>query len=148
MFASGSITAAAIQIIYSWYCIMFNFRPVSNLRFVSKLIEKAVFLQLNDYLLRDGLHEPLQSTYKALHSTETAFIRVYNDIILFVGSGQNVILVLLDMSTTFDTVNHEILLTRLHQHFGIRDTSLDWFRDYLHDCMSTSSIHSQTSLIY
>ena len=127
---------------------MFDFRPVSNLRFVSKLIEKAVFLQLNDYLLRDGLHEPLQSTYKALHSTETAFIRVNNDIILFVGSGQNVILVLLDMSTTFDTVDHEILLTRLHQHFGIRDTSLDWFRDYLNDCMSTSSIHSQTSLIY
>ena len=76
---------------------MFNFRPVSNLRFVSKLTEKAVFLQLNDYLLRDGLHEPLQSTNKALHSTETAFIRVYNVIILFVGSVKNVILVLLDM---------------------------------------------------
>ena len=42
---------------------MFNFRPVSNLHFVSTLIEKAVFLQLNDYLLRDGLHEPLQSSY-------------------------------------------------------------------------------------
>ena len=127
---------------------MFNFRPVSNLRFVSKLIEKAVFLQLNDYLLHNGLHEPLQSAYKALHSTETAFIRVYNDIILFGGSGQNVILVLLDMSAAFDTINHEMLLTRLHQHFGISDTALDWFRDYLHNRMSTSSIHSQTRVIY
>ena len=112
---------------------MFNFRPVSNLRFVSKLIEKAVFLQFNDYLLHNGLHEPLQSAYKALHSTETAFTSVYNDIILSVGSGQNVILVLLDMSAAFNTINHEILLTRLHQHFGIRDTTLDWLRDYLHD---------------
>ena len=112
---------------------MFNFRPVLNLRFVSKLIEKAVFLQFNDYLLHDGLHEPLQSAYKALHSTETAFTRVYNDIILSVGSGQNVILVLLDMSAAFNTINHEILLTRLHQHFGIRDTTLDWLTDYLHD---------------
>ena len=49
-----------------------NFRPVSNLRFVSKLIEKAAFLQLRDYLMRNGLHEHLQSAYKALHSTETA----------------------------------------------------------------------------
>ena len=125
---------------------MFNFRPVSNLRFVSKLIEKAVFLQFNDYLLHDGLHKPLQSAYKALHSTETAFIRVYNDIILSVGSGQNVILVLLDKSAAFDTMNHEILLTRLHQHFGIRDTTLDWLRDYLRD--RTQFVNIQHDLLH
>ena len=56
-------------------------------------------------------HEPLQSAYKALRSAETALIRVHNDIVLSVDSGQSVILVLLDMSAAFDTVNHEILLT-------------------------------------
>ena len=77
-------------------------------------MEKAVFLQLNDYLMCNGLHEPLKSAYKALNSTETALIRVHNDILLSVDSSQNVILVLLDMSEAFDIVNHEILLTRLH----------------------------------
>lgn len=83
--------------------------------------------------MRNGLDEPLQSAYKVLHSTEMALIRFHNDILLAVDSGQNVILVLLDMSATFDTVNHVILLTRLHQRFGISDTALNWFKDYLHD---------------
>ena len=89
------------------------FLPISNLRFVSKLIEKAAFLQLNEYLMRNGLQDPLQYAYKAVHSTETALIRVHNDILRSVDSGQNVIQVLLDMSAAFDTVNHEFLFTRL-----------------------------------
>ena len=58
-----------------------NFLPVLNLRFVSKVIEEGAFVQLNDRLMRNGLHEPLQSAYKALQSTETALIRVHNDIV-------------------------------------------------------------------
>ena len=57
-----------------------NFRPVSNLEFLSKLIEKAVFVQLNNYLGKNDLHEPLQSAYKIFHSTETALLTVTNDI--------------------------------------------------------------------
>ena len=105
-----------------------------------------MFLRLNDHLMRNSLHESLQSAYKAFHRTETALIRAQNDIVLSVDSGQNVILVLLDMSAAFDTVDHEILRTRLHQHFGISDTALDWFRDYLHDCMQFVNIeHSQSN---
>ena len=116
--------------IYSWDCITFNFRPVSNLRFVStcKLIENAVFLQPNDYLLHNGLHEPLQSAYKALHSTETAFIRVHDDIRHCTFCRQQSechpgavgYTVCLRLST--QSCNHEILLPRLHQHLGINDT--------------------------
>ena len=109
-------------------------------------MDKAVFLQLNDYLMCNGLHEPLQSAYKALYSTETALIRVHNDILLSVDSNQNVILVLLDMSVAFYTINHEILLQRLHQNFGISDTALDWFNDYLHDHMQLVNIeHLQSN---
>ena len=83
-----------------------NFRPVSNLKFLSKLIEKTVFVQLNSYLGENDLHEPLQSAYKIFHSTETALLTVTNDIMLSLDKGKNVFLVLLDLSAAFDTVNH------------------------------------------
>ena len=108
-----------------------NFRPVSNLKFVSKLNEKAVLLQLNIYLSTNGLHEPQQSAYKTLHSTETAVLKVQNDIMLSLDKGKHVILILLDLSAAFDTVNHTFLLVRLEKPFGIKGTVLDWFSSYL-----------------
>ena len=80
-----------------------NFRPVSNLKFLSKLIEKTVFVQLNSYLGENDLQEPLQSAYKIFHSTETALLTVTNDIMLSLDKGKNVFLVLLDLSAAFDT---------------------------------------------
>ena len=97
-----------------------NFRPVSNLKFLSKLIEKTVFVQLNSYLGENDLHEPLQSAYKIFHSTETALLTVTNDIMLSLDKGENVFLVLLNLSAAFDTVNHTLLLARLQKSFGIR----------------------------
>lgn len=58
-----------------------NFRPVSNLKYVSKLIEKAVAVQLNDYLACNDLHVPLQSAYRSYHNTESALKRVHNDMV-------------------------------------------------------------------
>ena len=57
-----------------------NYRPVSNLSFISKLIERAAAMRLKTYLSNNNLNEPFQSAYKACHSTETALIRVKNDI--------------------------------------------------------------------
>ena len=96
-----------------------NFRPISNLTFLSKAIEKAVALQLVDYIDSNGLCEVFQSPYRANHSTETALIRVYNDIALSIDSRKSVILVLLDLSAAFDTVDHFFLLSRLSACFGI-----------------------------
>ena len=110
-----------------------NFRPVSNLKFVSKLIEKAVFLQFNTYLTTDALREPLQSAYKTLRSTETAVLKVHNDIMLSLDKGKNVILILLDLSAAFDTVNHTFLLARLEKRFGIKGTVLNQFSSYLRE---------------
>ena len=108
-----------------------NFRPVSNLKFLSKLIEKTVFVQLNNYLCENDLHEPLQSAYKIFHSTETALLTVTNDIMLSLDKGENVFLVLLDLSAAFDTVNHTLLLARMQKSFGIRGNVLRWFNSYL-----------------
>ena len=108
-----------------------NFRPISNLTFVSKLIEKAVALQLNDHILRHHLDKIFQSVYEAFHSTETALVRVHNDILTAIDNNNTVILLLLDLSAAFDTVDHSILLSRLSSRFGIKGTVLAWLRSYL-----------------
>ena len=108
-----------------------NFRPVSNLKYISKLIEKAVAVQLNDHLACNDLHVPFQSAYRSSHSTESALMRVHNDIMISLDNGNCVILVLLDLSAAFDTVNHDLLLSRLEKRFGITGTVLNWFKSYL-----------------
>ena len=75
--------------------------------------------------------EPLQSAYKSFHSCETALLRVQNDILLAIDNRHCVMLLLLDLSAAFDTVDHVILLKRLNSKFSIRGTALDWFRSYL-----------------
>ena len=98
---------------------------------MSKLIEKVVAIQLSNYLQDNHLHETLQSAYKKFRSTETALIKVHNDIATAIDDGHSVILVLLDLSAAFDTVDHGILLTRLSMRYGIRDRALEWFVSYL-----------------
>ena len=90
-----------------------NFCPISNLTFVSKLIEKAVALRLNDHILRHHLDETFQSAYKAFHSTETALVRVHNDILTAIDNNNTVILLLLYLSAAFDTLDHSILFVKV-----------------------------------
>ena len=80
---------------------------------------------------RLGLHERFQSAYKAHHSTETALLPITNDILLSLDRGDNVFLLLLDLSAAFDTVNHSLLLSRLENSFGITRTVLQWFHCHL-----------------
>ena len=80
-----------------------------------------------------GLHEKFQSGFKPGHSTETALLRVFNDLILTVDNGTPAALVLLDLSAAFDTVDHAIVLSRLHHLVGISGTVLTWFQSYLSD---------------
>ena len=108
-----------------------NFQPVSNLKFLSKLVGKSVFAQLNNYLKVNGLHERFQSAYKAHHSTETALLTITNDILLSLDSRDNMFLSLLDLSAAFDTVNHSLLFSRLKNSFGITGPALQWFHSYL-----------------
>ncbi|XP_068675499.1 uncharacterized protein [Montipora foliosa] len=108
-----------------------NFRPISNLKVVSKLVEKAVAIQLTDHVMSHHLDETFQSAYKNFHSTETALVRVQNDILCAIDNNESVILLLLDLSAAFDTVDHSIMLSRLRDRFGVNGTVLAWFESYL-----------------
>ncbi len=99
--------------------ILKNFRPIPNLAFISKIVEKVVDSQLESYITYNNMYGPLQSAYKEFHSTETALVKVTNDILCAIDNKKPVILVLLDLSAAFDTVNHKIRL-HIHEHvFGI-----------------------------
>ncbi len=108
-----------------------NYRPISNLPFIGKIIEKVVFNQLNNYLNSNGFLDNFQSGFRVHHSTETALIKIINDIRFNSDSGKISVLVLLDLSAAFDTVDHNILLERLENWVGLSGMALKWFRSYL-----------------
>ena len=108
-----------------------NFRLFSNLVMVSKVIEKAVSVQLNDHVRTHHLEEWFQSAYKIHHSTESALVKVHNDILWAIEDHRSVLLLLLDLSATFDTVDHSTLLLRLRTRFGVKGSALAWFESYL-----------------
>ena len=119
--------------------ILSNFRPISNLKFVAKLTGKVVANRLVSYLEQNHLDEPLQSAYKKFHSCETALVRVQNDMLCAIDKRCCVALLLLDLSAAFDTVDHNILLQRLHSRFSVRGKALDWFAS-LHLADRTQSV--------
>ena len=87
--------------------------------------------QTAEHLSRSGLYPLLQSAYRAGHSTETALLKVQNDILLAMDRQHVTLLVLLDLSAAFDTVDHQVLLRRLEVTYGSTGTVLQWFRSYL-----------------
>ena len=121
-----------------------NYRPVSNVAFISKVLEKVVAIQLRDHLKRNELDEPLQSAYRPQHSCETALIKVHNDIIRSLDERKVVILVLLDMSAAFDTMNHRSLL-RVLECTGVSGIALQWFSSYLSNRTQSMLIRSSIS---
>ena len=121
--------------------ILKNYRPVSNLSFISKITEKNVASRFKKHLL----NEPKQSAYRSYHSTETALISVTNDIMCAVDQKKAVVLVLLDLSAAFDTIDHSILLNRLHKRYGITGTALSWFETYLTDRCQVIQLNGESS---
>lgn len=108
-----------------------NFRPVSNLPFLSKILEKLVLIQLNKHLDKNGLYELNQSAYRKFHNTETSLLRVYSDLLCEADQNKVSILTLLDLSAAFDTIDHGYLIERLSRTFGISGMALNWFISYL-----------------
>ena len=110
-----------------------NYRPVSNLCFIAKILEKLVLSQVSSYLNSHNLYNTCQSAYRPGHSSETALLKVVNDLFLSLNKGNISVLGLLDFSSAFDTIDHTILVHRLHTDFGFTDTVLQWFSSYLTD---------------
>lgn len=125
--------------------ILKNYRPVSNLTYLSKIIERVVAKRMHTHMDINDLHELLQSAYKGLHSCETALVRVHNDILRAVDRGQCVVLVLLDLSAAFDTVDHGKMLRVLSERLGLSGTALQWFRSYLSDRTQTVTVDNTES---
>ncbi len=111
-----------------------NYRLISNLPFLSKILEKVVSSQLYSFLEKNVICEDFQSGFRPFHSTETALIRVTNDL-----------LVLLDLSAAFDTIDHNILLNRLENFIGISGSALAWFKSYLSDHHQFVAVNEEVS---
>ncbi len=109
-----------------------NYHPISNLPFTAKIIERTVTTQLQDHLQNNNLFEPFQSGLHSKHSTETALVKITNDLLRAADSGLLSILILLDLSVAFDTISHPVLLERL-AGTGVTGTALKWFNSYLTD---------------
>ena len=108
-----------------------SYRPVSNLTFLSKVLERIVHRQLVQYLTVKNLFPRLQSAYRRSHSTETALLKVFTDVINAIDAGEVALLSFLDFSAAFDTVDHKILLRKLSSSFGFSSTVYNWFSSYL-----------------
>ena len=96
-----------------------NYRPVSNLNFISNLLESAVLLQIQEHLYNPNLLPQYQSSYWVNFSTEILLLKVIDDILKGMEAQEVMALVALDLSAAFDTVDHELLLVSLKSHFGI-----------------------------
>ena len=130
--------------------IVEKYRPISNLPFISKLCEKVVAMQLTDHLLRNNQMEPFQCAYRPSQCVETVLLRVCNDILRSMDQRKITVLMLLDLSGAFDTVDHPILLHRLQSRFGVTGVVLDWFTSYLtgrRQCVTINGIRSNPRLL-
>ncbi len=122
-----------------------NYRPISNLPVMSKILEKVVSAQLCSFLQKNDLCEEFQSGFRPRHSTETALVKITNDLLLASDQGCISLLVLLDLSAAFDTIDHEILVDRLQNYTGIQGQALRWFRSYLSDRYHFVYLNGQSS---
>ena len=100
---------------------------------------------LSRHLVGNGLLEPLQSGYRSNHSMETALLKLVNDLLCSADEGKVSVLALLDLSSAFDTIDHEVLLKRLHDTYGIEGTVLNWFHSYLSERTQSVSFCGRAS---
>ena len=122
-----------------------NFRPISNLNTIGKILERLALARLFPHISISPSFCPLQSAYRKFHSTETALLKLTNDIMETIDSGKITILTALDMSAAFDTLDHATLLHRLEHTFGLSGFVISWIRSYLTNRSSFVKIDSSCS---
>ena len=126
-----------------------SYRPISNLSFVSKVIENVILDQLMQFLEVTRVFPDNQSAYRKLYSTETALCSVVNDLLIMLDEGKCGILILLDLSAAFDTVIHSLLLKDL-KAIGIEGETLDYLESFLINrtyCVQIEESFSRTKVL-
>ena len=104
--------------------VLKNYRPISDLPFLSKILEKVFLHKFHAHLQENNVCNPFQSACHTGHSTESTLLRVINDLLNSVDEDKISVLLLRDLSAAFDTIDHQILLSSLETAFGIRSTAL------------------------
>ena len=110
-----------------------NYWPVPNLTVLNKIIKKAVFQQMHNYLIINGWYDIFPSGFQPHNSTGTTLVKVLNDIHLNKDSGKMFLLLLLYFSAAFHMVNNNVQLHWLENWVGLSGTALNWFQSYLND---------------
>ena len=122
-----------------------SYRPVSNLTQLSKVIEKVVALRIMTHVSDQQMVECFQSAYRKNHSTETALLYVTSAVKTAMDKKQGTILLLVDFSSAFDTIKHNILIRRLRLRYGFVGKALDWLTSYLKERTQRVVIGDQSS---
>ena len=125
--------------------VLKNYRPVSNLPYISKILEKVVCKRIDGHLKKNGLLDDMQSAYRTHCSTETCLLKVNNDILETLDQGHHAALILLDLSAAFDTLDHRIFLQRAENTLGITGNALAWLRSYLSNRTQAVAIGDELS---
>ena len=128
--------------------ILNSYRPISNLQYVSKIVERSVVTQIVGHMKGNNLFDMFQSAYLEGRSVETALLRVQNDVLSAMEKQLVTAIVLLDLSAAFDTVSHDILLHRLEHRCGITGGVLSWIKSYLSDRKQVVKVDNATSKSY
>ena len=108
-----------------------SYRPIFNIPFVCKLIEKVVLKQFTEHIRDSCYNSPYQHGYKKFHSTETMLLELYDEVLLGFNNNFCTVLVMIDMSAAFDTVDLDVLLQTLNSLLNIRGTAFSWFHSFL-----------------
>ena len=113
--------------------ILKYYRPVSNINFLSKINEKCVVKQFQEFMHDNNLFDPFQSAYRSQHATETAILKINNDILSGLERDKCMVLASLGLSAAFDSVDYAIFPKRLQSLYGVEQLVLQWFTSYLTD---------------
>ena len=116
-----------------------NYRPISIIPVVAKVFERIIYDQVNTFLVDHGLLSNSQSGFRHRHSTTTALLEATNEWAYNIDRGNVNAVVFLDLKKAFDTVDHRILLSKLHA-YGIQGVGSDWFKSYLSNRMQKCSV--------